>query len=60
MLVSLLNPGDWGFGTILMIILVLNVAVFLFMTFAPKVHNSITAAIRTFIDFMIPRAKPKA
>lgn len=61
MLVSILNPGDWSFGVILMGILVLNIAVFLVLTFAPKVHNTITCAVRKFIDIVSPPPvhKPK-
>ena len=60
MLVSIFNPGDWSFGVILMGILVLNIVVFLVLTFAPKVHNTVTYAVRRFIDFVSPPVhKPK-
>ncbi len=59
MLVSFLNLGDWSFGVILMSILVLNIAVFLVLTFLPKVHNSITCAVRRFIDLITPLHKTK-
>lgn len=60
MLVSLLNPGDWSFGLVLMSILVLNIAVFLVLTFAPILHNTITYIVRRFIDFVSPLQKNKA
>lgn len=52
-----LNLSDLGFGGILMAILTLNMLVFLVLTFAPRIHNTITATIRKFIDFLVPGSK---
>lgn len=60
MIVSSLNPGNWSFGLVLMSVLVLNIAVFLVLTFAPKLHNTITYIVRRFIDFVSPLQKNKA
>ena len=54
MLISLFNLSDWSFGGVLMAILVLNLLVFMILTLAPGIHNTATAWIRKFIDFVIP------
>ena len=56
MLISLFNLSEWGFGGILMAILTLNVLVFMVLTFAPRIHNTITATVRKFIDLIVPRS----
>jgi hypothetical protein len=56
MLISLLNLSEWGFGGILMAILTLNIFLFLVLTFAPRIHNTITASVRKFIDCLAPRS----
>lgn len=58
-MMSSLLPGEWSFGEILIGIFVLNVVVFLVLTFAPKVHNTITCAIKKFIDFVSPHTGTK-
>lgn len=54
MLISGFHLSDWSFGKILMAILVLNVLVFMILTLAPGIHNTITAMVRKFIDFLVP------
>jgi hypothetical protein len=59
-LIAIWDIEDWSFGRILMAILLMNVVLFVVLTCAPGLHNSVTKGVKKFIDSVVPKSAKKS